>query len=514
MDNEMIHLNTKTKGFTLVELIVAMLIAGICIVAAGSFLISGTNLLGKISTTASDKQLSEDAAFFVKERLLYAQDIQVIEGTIPPVVEPGTAILYVGNETGAAIENKGYVFYQSGGGVSPANILGTKAYGKNKISLDYAVTVNATVAKHFDITAHTWKDDVEKAKLTQSFKLVNSDMRSEPKISGSVVGVSKKYYILITGTFEPGEGIFADGDDPDNRDAIEYVVPATGRYKLEVWGADGGNGRLNGSNETLANFGGGVGGYAAGTIRLTKGTVVYLTAGGAGRNYRTYASYSTVPADSFNGGGSTIKTDGTALGSYNEFAGEGGGASDIRIATTSPYVNSLYARVIVAGGGGGGGIMYMSGYAGGNGGNGGGTTGAAGINNGNTPVGGGGTQSSGGSNGGGYTTASGFGIGGSAGGTAARNSGAAGGGGWYGGGASNNANSVHSSGGGGGSGWVFTYATYNAWSNATDKNQYLLKGLDEYYLVETVNVQVTAPEFVPKPTAGKGGYARITPIGR
>lgn len=120
-----------------------------------------------------------------------------------------------------------------------------------------------------------------------------------------------------------------------------FTAPATGIYKLEVWGAQGeGNG--------------GKGGYATGSILLTANTTLRIYVGGQ---------------SGYNGGGT---------GGYN-----GGGATDIRTGT------ALSDRVIVAGGGGGASNSNMVGGAGG------GTTGGDGTGSYGGP-GGGATQTSGG----------------------------------------------------------------------------------------------------------------------
>lgn len=121
----------------------------------------------------------------------------------------------------------------------------------------------------------------------------------------------------------------------------EYIVPATGLYKLEVWGAEGGSGTQLG----------GKGGYSTGIVQLTKGTTLYVYVGGRGNNYN-----SADKSGGFNGGGP---------GNGNVAGGQtgnpsGGGATDIRIGT-----DSLYSRVIVAGAGGGGGSSVLGGYGGG-----------------------------------------------------------------------------------------------------------------------------------------------------
>ena len=131
-----------------------------------------------------------------------------------------------------------------------------------------------------------------------------------------------------------------------------FVVPATGSYKLEVWGAQGGN---------ASPYYGGMGGYANGTISLTAGQTIYIFVGQLGQGASAGSAW--------NGGGG-----GTCCG-----AG-GGGGTDFRIGGTA-----LSNRVIVAGAGGGGSNDSPQG----NGGDGGGSSGLYGT------VGAPGTQSSG-----------------------------------------------------------------------------------------------------------------------
>ena len=166
-----------------------------------------------------------------------------------------------------------------------------------------------------------------------------------------------------------------------------------GKYKLEVWGAQGGY-------RSSSSYGG-RGGYSVGTIALTENTKFFIYVGGSGNTGGT--------SGGFNGGGSRATYNG------------GGGGTDFRIGS-----DSLYARVIVAGGGGSDGAtnkngLYGGGTSGGSasqsygsGGQGGtATSGGAGYSSGaNTP-------GSFGKGGQGYNRSSGY--------------GGAGGGGWYGG---------------------------------------------------------------------------------
>ncbi|MFV0484687.1 MAG: glycine-rich protein [Candidatus Saccharimonadales bacterium] len=235
-----------------------------------------------------------------------------------------------------------------------------------------------------------------------------------------------------------------------------YTAPRDGVYKLETWGAQGGNAPT------------GLGGYSVGAVWLTAGTVLYLYAGGQGST-RT----SGLQDGGFNGGGGLSSNTATSRTT-------GGGASDVRIGT-----NSLYARVIVAGGGSG---TANSGSGGGAGG------GSSGVG---SSVG---TQIAGGSSVG--TVANGaalpsFGVGGYV------NSSGGGGGGWYGGGTS-----------GGGSGWVYTAATFSVWQagNSADAAGWLLN--PNYYLRDAQTIAGNAS--MPNPSGGTmtgrtgDGYVRIT----
>jgi len=135
-----------------------------------------------------------------------------------------------------------------------------------------------------------------------------------------------------------------------------FIVPATGTYKLEVWGAQGG---------TAGSSAGGLGGYSSGYISLTAGKTIYIYVGQMGQ--------APSAGIAFNGGG-----EGICCG------GGGGGGTDFRIDGTG-----WSDRVIVAGGGGGGSSDTPIGP----GGSGGGTSGGSGTSGSCTAAGG--TQSSG-----------------------------------------------------------------------------------------------------------------------
>lgn len=229
-----------------------------------------------------------------------------------------------------------------------------------------------------------------------------------------------------------GNGLVAITSITENKTSIydfsftggkqEWIVPVSGTYKLECWGASGGIGYGNGNPK-------GLGGYSCGEIKLKAGEKLYIYIGEDGVN--------TITSTSFNGGGSSFSTSG-----HN--GGRGGGASDIRRGA-----DDFNHRVIVAGGGGGaqptcGGSSTTAGH-------GGGLTGTRSYNQAGGYAGSyanGGSQTAGGTSGnvsGQWHTNGSFGAGANS-----QTCGAGGGGGWYGGGA------TYTAGGGGGSSYIGT----------------------------------------------------------
>ena len=258
---------------------------------------------------------------------------------------------------------------------------------------------------------------------------------------------------------------------------------SAGTYKLECWGAQGGN--------SHASYIGGKGGYSTGILEISEAKPIYIYVAGQGvADSRENSGAYTTKAGGFNGGGSCYSDGG---------CGSGGGASDIRLGT-----DSLYARVIVAGGGGGAG-WTSSGYYGG------GLTGgsASGSTSGSGYFGGGGSQTAGGNKAvdyeanGGYSPTTGtfgnggFGVGNSSGGGGA-------GGGWYGGGGSG-----YKGGSGGGSGYVYTSDTAVNYPTGC-----LLS--EAYYLsdAKTIagNSTFTSPDGTEETGHSGNGYVRITKI--
>ena len=118
-----------------------------------------------------------------------------------------------------------------------------------------------------------------------------------------------------------------------------YKVMKSGYYKVELWGASGGEGKFNNNVGTEL---GGAGAYTSGYIYMDKGTSFYIYVGGAGTSATSVSQHATI-AGGFNGGGNGIS------GGTDDQAGSAGGATDIRFGGTS-----INDRIMVAAGGGGG----------------------------------------------------------------------------------------------------------------------------------------------------------------
>lgn len=120
------------------------------------------------------------------------------------------------------------------------------------------------------------------------------------------------------------------------KEGQEYIIPESGYYRIECWGASGGN---------AGSAIGGKGAYTNGIIYLSKNEKIYAYVGEVGKD-------GTVNGDamdgSFNGGG--------PCGATNDYGtlSTGGGATDVRLLGGEwNDFDSLKTRIMVASGGGG-----------------------------------------------------------------------------------------------------------------------------------------------------------------
>lgn len=134
------------------------------------------------------------------------------------------------------------------------------------------------------------------------------------------------------------------GVSMDQPGRYEYVVPVTGNYKLDVWGASG----YSYSDE----YHGGYGAYSTGEVYLEKGTKLYIHTGGTGTGGNQAGTYQ----GGYNGGGKAV------LDNDSKYTGSGGGATHIAFVDgeISQLQNNIGDILIVAGGGGA--VYYENNY--------------------------------------------------------------------------------------------------------------------------------------------------------
>ena len=256
------------------------------------------------------------------------------------------------------------------------------------------------------------------------------------------------------------------------------IVKKAGKYKLEVWGAQGGD----------ASAVGGFGGYSVGEVNLNENDQLYINVGEQGTSSLIFTSSFVVGGHfAYNGGGQSSSSKDSRWGG-------GGGATHIAKVSglLSKLENNKDDILIVAGGGGGAGNWNSTQNNGGAGG------GYIGKNGSGGDIGYGATQSAPGAN-----TKNGeslnrivgaFGQGGSV--------GAGGGGGYYGGGSG----WVNGSSAGGGSGYIGN-------SLLSSKVMYCYN-CGQSSKENTKTVSTTCNEETPTENCAKkgNGYAKITYI--
>lgn len=282
------------------------------------------------------------------------------------------------------------------------------------------------------------------------------------------------------------------------------------QYKLEVWGAKGGDsiGKGDCSRTNWQKIEGGLGGYSRGVLHLDRWETVHVVVGGQGRTANSN------DGDTTDGGypdGGGTKT-GHHVNIYPTVPGTGGGSTSIRIGSDSDH-----SRVIVAGGGGGasGDHSHVS-----PGGFGGGQSGGNGVYCESLYNEGAGTQTGStrchGYNNESYGEAGKFGHGAPGGYRNERDSGGGGGGGWYGGGSGGFGWGYECSSGGGGSGWIFTEQSLSAWRSGDSANASQCHLRSSFYLTDAAtfsgNEEFPCPDRNGTEQGHRGdGFAKITP---
>ena len=176
----------------------------------------------------------------------------------------------------------------------------------------------------------------------QFFKKLETTFSIQKSIKNDVMQKSKtsRWIIWTINQMMKDGSVFLYSCDDSTKCETVKVLLYRGYWKLECWGASGGN-ATKGSSGTV--FEGGKGGYSVGVVRVTSDNeVFYLNIGGEGLSFQTGKSQEIKGGN--NGGGKGW------VGTLNYSGASGGGGTDIR-----RNGNDISDRIIVAGGGGGAG---------------------------------------------------------------------------------------------------------------------------------------------------------------
>lgn len=148
----------------------------------------------------------------------------------------------------------------------------------------------------------------------------------------------------------------------DYTGSVQQVTLPKGKYKLQCWGAQGGN--VSGSYTAT----GSKGGYSEGVLTITEPTTIYIFVGGQGTSSSTSSTSGTANGG-WNGGGASVRYSSyNSSDTYGEsYPRPGGGSTDMcLVSSTMSYSSgrtnrssaSLLSRFIVAGGGAGASARY------------------------------------------------------------------------------------------------------------------------------------------------------------
>lgn len=135
-----------------------------------------------------------------------------------------------------------------------------------------------------------------------------------------------------------------NGTNGSDGSVQEFTAPVSGKYVLEVWGAQGGI--------ASSTYIGGYGGYSTGIVSLTKGEKLYIVVGGKGTNNSTLE---TIPGGYIGNNGTNTQSDYVyGSGGSQTAGGSSGGGSKVN--NEDRGLNGSFGQ-------GGNGQHYSGGYA-------------------------------------------------------------------------------------------------------------------------------------------------------
>lgn len=160
---------TNTKGFTLVELIVTLLISVILLAVAGTILLSSFQLFSKSASDNEAKLIGDSVMQFLSDQITYAPDLQLIDQqdtTTPP--QYTNQIRIVG----------GKLYYQTGS-QPETNYFGDEFY----LNTNVQITVKTSGNNIINLTVDVLKNEKPLYQTESAVNLLNIRLKS-----GSIAG--------------------------------------------------------------------------------------------------------------------------------------------------------------------------------------------------------------------------------------------------------------------------------------------------------------------------------------
>jgi prepilin-type N-terminal cleavage/methylation domain-containing protein len=183
-----------TRGFTLVELIVAISVSLIVIGIAATILLSGTSMAQHTAQRALEQQIIDGAFNFAQDRLLFADTVEkkTPAELATTSLAPDTGMLYVSSGAGNMAESRGMLFFRqaTASATSTFNVMGEEFYWGYTISLEAELT--GVVDKNPVVLIRMKLHD-----KTDPTTVVATRERTMTLINGTPVGQNEDYAIAF-----------------------------------------------------------------------------------------------------------------------------------------------------------------------------------------------------------------------------------------------------------------------------------------------------------------------------
>ena len=222
----------------------------------------------------------------------------------------------------------------------------------NSVNADLSLIVNTNNNEYFKVSEQIEKDFImpgEETLVTLKVEMIKTPISSIETVN---VSARIKAYPTNESNSNPDSMNVYDLYDFRYTGSVEqFIAPVSGTYRLEAWGAQGGDALENISGNQKMDFvEGGKGGYSVGNVFLKKGQIVYVVVGGKGKELNNSPN-GAIAKGGYNGGGAALSD----VTTNNQ--GSGGGATHFAINNNlgelKNYNNNQDDVLLVAGGGGG-----------------------------------------------------------------------------------------------------------------------------------------------------------------